>query len=420
MKIVFLATHPELATGYSKIANIITNYLAEQKGVEVTYICTSNTSPWENIRRTIHPKIQIVDAVAESIKRNSDEIYGINILEEVMYAIRPDIFFIYNDAIVTCRAFNALLKYRSECGGKTKFVSYIDLVYPYECQKYIQHINWNTDMILTFTDYWKNALMDMGVPGEKIRIFYHGINHQIIYKVSRTVGRNKYGFQSDDFIVLNTNRNSYRKANDITIRAFLMLLKRENMNPRIKLFINFSLDNSHGYNVMDVIETECLRQGLPYQDIIMKHIFQVPGERLTHLTDEEVNMIYNMSDVGLNTCMGEGFGLCNTEQASVGIPQVVSAVGGLCDIFEGETNMLVQPVVTMRLPNHMDAVRGDLHVCDASDFADKLQYYFQHPKERKEDGERIAKKINKKYVWSKLLPRMLSDLKAVCEGLPYP
>jgi glycosyltransferase involved in cell wall biosynthesis len=411
MKIVFLATHPEIHTGYSKIANMITNYLADLPDVELTYICTSNTNPEKNVKRFIHPKIQMIDGVAESIKRNSTELYGINILEEVMYDIKPDIFFIYNDAIVTCRAYNALLKYRSEYMGRTKFISYLDIVYPHECQKYIQHINNNSDKIMVFTEYWKKALTDIGVPEEKIYVFYHGINNNIIYQKSKLEIRGKMNFDMKDFIILNTNRNSYRKGIDITIRAFLIFLKRENMNPNIKLYINFSLDDRYGYNILDVIDTECLRLGLLYHTVITNHIFHSQNHGM--LTDEDINDLYNMSDVGINTCFGEGFGLCNAEQASLGIPQIISAVGGFTDIFEGEQNMLVQPVVAMRLPNHMDAVRGDLHICLAEHFADKLQYYYQNPDKRLEDGKRISKKINQRYDWKTLLPKMFAELQNI-------
>ena len=44
--------------------------------------------------------------------------------------------------------------------------------------------------------------------------------------------------------------------------------------------------------------------------------------------------MYNVGDIGINTCDGEGFGLCNFEQAGVGVPQIVPKVGGFLDFMQ--------------------------------------------------------------------------------------
>ena len=61
MRILFFATYPTQPTGYARIANILTNYLAEQ-GHEVHYLGISN---FKNaaIEREIHPFIQLIDAL---------------------------------------------------------------------------------------------------------------------------------------------------------------------------------------------------------------------------------------------------------------------------------------------------------------------------------------------------------------------
>ena len=45
-------------------------------------------------------------------------------------------------------------------------------------------------------------------------------------------------------------------------------------------------------------------------------------------TDELINEMYCMADVGINTAEGEGFGLCQFEAMGVGTPQVVPNIGG--------------------------------------------------------------------------------------------
>ena len=50
---------------------------------------------------------------------------------------------------------------------------------------------------------------------------------------------------------------------------------------------------------------------------------------------EELNVIYNACDVGLNTCKGEGFGLVNFEHAACRVAQVVPNHTSCKELFEG-------------------------------------------------------------------------------------
>ena len=82
------------------------------------------------------------------------------------------------------------------------------------------------------------------------------------------------------------NRNTVRKRWDITIKAFLEFLKREDMNPRIKLFCG-GLLRKQGWNIPQIIANEAYRQGLDVNTVLNKHVFSNP--KPLHLTDEEVN-----------------------------------------------------------------------------------------------------------------------------------
>jgi hypothetical protein len=45
------------------------------------------------------------------------------------------------------------------------------------------------------------------------------------------------------------------------------------------------------------------------------------------LDDGAINQLYNISDIGVNTSNGEGFGLCQLEHMYTGAPQLVTDVG---------------------------------------------------------------------------------------------
>lgn len=398
MRILFVASYPNQPIGYSKVANKITNFLAE-KGADIHYLGFSNF-PESAITRYIHPNIKFIDAIAEEKKLETNELYGVNIIDREMRRIKPDILFIYNDIIVVCRLMNALLTYREEFKDTYKTYIYIDLVYDFERPTFIEHMDRNCDRIFVFSEHWKRNLEDSGVSPEKIEILYHGVD--VLPYIDRTKARQQIGLSVDDFIVLNTNRNSYRKAWDITIGAFLIFLKKNEMDSRIKLYINCALKAASGYDILSVIKTECLRLKIDYSIVIKRHILHpsVPAK----LEDSEMHLLYNACDVGINTCLGEGFGLCNVEHATLGVPQVVSKVGGLSDIF-ADRCLCIEPAARLLASNLLDEHNGYLYVCSPEDFAEALDIYYKCPERRVTDGLAAKNYILEKYNWNAILER---------------
>ena len=86
---------------------------------------------------------------------------------------------------------------------------------------------------------WVNCCFEDEIPIDKIK------------------SKQQFGFSKDDFIILNTNRNNYRKAIDKTIDAFIMFLKLKYCDPRIKLFLNMLYDSNlevQGYDIFNLIK----------------------------------------------------------------------------------------------------------------------------------------------------------------------
>jgi glycosyltransferase involved in cell wall biosynthesis len=403
-RILFFGTYPNLPLGYSKISNIITNYLANQQRVRVYHLGVSNFEG-QQVERFIHPGITLIDAIKLSRRlKNSDELYGVDVIDHVIERIKPHVFIIYTDCIVTCRLFNELFAYRQRHPGQTRFVCYLDLVYSYQKSRYLNFIGQQADHIFVFSKYWKENMVAMGIPDSKLSIFAHGINRSIYMRVDREEARRFMGFGKDDFVVLNTNRNSYRKAHDIGIRAFVMFLKMADYPRGAKYFVNLECRAGLDYSLEDVIETECCRLGAPYDLVVNHHILSFPNETRSKVSDQAINVLYNACDIGINTCIGEGFGLCNAEHASVDRPQVVTNVGGLRDIFAPFPIMLVDPVAVITVPNKQDDHNGDAHICKAEDFAQRIHHLYTHPEEREELGRRVGEHIRQTYDWDKLLP----------------
>jgi glycosyltransferase involved in cell wall biosynthesis len=436
MKVLFCASYPDQPIGYSRIANILSNFLADQN-IDVYYFGFSNYKHLK-VNRYINPKIHFIDVLQkESIdvtgtgetrnqrfrrdwkslelsgtgdQLSGKENFGTTIICDVVEEIKPDMIFIYNDIIVTCRLFNSLQDYKKKFGKTYKMIVYIDLVYKFEKPLYIEYLKNEADFIFVFSDVWKSHLVDdFKFDQKKIEVLYHGFNQSIFFKVDKHEARKKLGIKLEDFIVLNTNRNTYRKGWDISISSFLQFYLLTKCDARVKLLINCRIDSTSGFNIIELVKISCIKLGLDYNHIINNQIIQLPNA--SELSDSVLNLVYNAVDVGLNTCIGEGFGLCNLEGACLDVPQVVSYVGGLIDMFSSSVeSMTVKPTAVIQCSNLQDDHIGDLEICDSKVFAKKIYDYYLDEKKREEDGMRIGETLRNKYDWDKILDEFKNNL----------
>ena len=399
MKILFFASYPDLAIGYSRIANILSNYLAEL-GNDVYYFGISNFKSNDKIDRYIHPNIKLIDGLEEEIKLGTNELYGVNSICEHIKLIKPDILFIYNDIIVISRIFNNFIERKINLDFK--ILTYLDLVYPYEKINLIRHIDKYSDKIFVFTKYWKNHLVQIGLDKNKVEILPHGFDNKTFFSIDKNDAKKYFNFKSDDFVILNSNRNTYRKCIDKTIDAFIIFLKKKNFAPNIKLFLNMEINSlSHsGYDILNQLEISCIKNNINYNYMINNHIFI---KQTTNLKDSQLNFLYNACDIGINTCVGEGFGLCNLEHGGIGKPQIISNVGGLTDIFESDYSIPVEPVEEYYVSNHTDFHGGYCKITKTEDFVNAMEKYYDNKELLLEHGLKSKNILPLKFDWKKIL-----------------
>lgn len=396
MRILFFATYPTQPTGYARIGNILTNHLA-QAGHEVHYLGISHFKD-SAVDRDIHPFIHLIDALTER-DEGSTELYGVDIICKKIQQIQPDIVLIYNDVIVINRILNEFI--HTKIKKTFKLCIYMDLVYEYQRLLYFQNIQAWADLILVFSECWQKNLMKIGLPAEKIAILPHGFDADLFQPMDTLAAKQAMGFAPDDFLVLNTNRNAYRKAHDITIEAFVKFLQKHDYNPKLKLFMNLLTNSGQGYNILELIKVICLKNDADYAKIVMNHIFIRPSD--VYFSDEKLNTLYNACDVGLNTCLGEGFGLCNLEHACIGKPQIISQVGALADIFKKDYASLIAPVAQLYLSPLTEDHQGYLDICSSDHFAEALGQYYHNRPLAETHGTFSREILTKKYEWATIL-----------------
>lgn len=170
------------------------------------------------------------------------------------------------------------------------------------------------------------------------------------------------------------------------------------MNPRIKMFCGGLSLHMDGYNMLEILITECNRLGLDVENVIHKHVFINP--KPLHLTDDEVNTLYNAADVGMNTCRGEGFGLTTIEHLYFNRPQIVSGVPALRETLKEYAHVVEPKVIIHSLSNERE---GGYHaICDYKDFADHLQICFKSADTVTGGREHVKQN----YDWNKVLKNL--------------
>lgn len=126
---------------------------------------------------------------------------------------------------------------------------------------------------------------------------------------------------ADSFVVLNANRNQPRKRLDLTLKGFAAFARGK--PKQVQLYLHTGIQDT-GWHVGKLAK----RYGIDDRLILTHSKEAVPG-----ISSEQLNLVYNACDVGLNTATGEGWGLPSFEHAATGKAQVVPRIGTLAEIW---------------------------------------------------------------------------------------
>jgi glycosyltransferase involved in cell wall biosynthesis len=149
----------------------------------------------------------------------------------------------------------------------------------------------------------------------------HGINSDLYKPVSVPTDFKKeiFGDKEYDFVLYWNNRNIRRKQPIDVILAFEEFVKElsEDKREKVCLLMHTAPVDENGTDLPKTIE-HCA----PNSKVIF-----APNR----YTEEQLNYLYNMSDVTINIASNEGFGLATAESVMAGTPIIVTVTGGLQD-----------------------------------------------------------------------------------------
>ena len=405
-RILLFGTHPKQFNGYSKVVyEIMKGMSKKSEKFELFVYGFQNCYVNNKHRMDIPSNVTIYDAQANENPKKMG--FGITEIKDYVTMNKPDVCIVYNDMMILHQVITQLKEVQKEQSMDFKIIAYVDQIYLNQKKQFLTFINENADMSMMFTSSWEECIKKQGLTTPTCYLT-HGINKHTYFPIRKDIARQYFNMNKDDFLILNLNRNQPRKRWDTCMKAFAEVVSRHRGKP-IKMIIATAVQGA--WNLLELFERELKKRDITLEEG-MKHI--VIMDRPQQMTDEETNILYNVADMGINTCDGEGFGLCNFEQAAIGIPQVVPRLGGFVDFFDDDNAFLVEPTMAYYVDNTRDMVCGEALLCDYSDFADCIEQYYESEDLRKEHGRICRERILANYSWDQVVDKLCTIIDQVC------
>jgi D-inositol-3-phosphate glycosyltransferase len=335
-------------TGFARVLHSIAKFLPEQ--YDISWIGVNYFGDPHKYKERIYPA-----SVA-------GDIYGIRRFNDIATKENPDIIFIVNDAWIQAHLLDEIKKFYTN-KKLPKIISYV----PVDAEDHDSDWYKNFDVVSTvvaYTEFGKKEIIKAAPQLEsRLMVVAHGVDTSVFHKLPGTKEALKKSFYPDNpsfyedsFIVFNGNRNQPRKRIDITMLAFKMFAEGKPEN--VKLYLHMGVTDSH----VDVIK---LAKRLKIDN---KLILTSPKTGVQNVSIDRLNQIYNVTDVGLNTGLGEGFSLTNIEHAATGAPQVVADHSALRELYS-DCGLLVPAEMQFVLDNIMTTG----YLVKPEDVADRLE-----------------------------------------------
>lgn len=362
-------------TGFSRVSHGILRFLTEQ--MDITGVGVNYRGDPHNFTFPIFPAFL------------GGDVYGVNRIVEILNRHQFDFIFILNDAWV-------LDHYLSNIKSRvTAKLPTIVTYFPVDAECHAEEWYKNYDVVtkaFTYTEFGKKVV-NAAAPDLNIGIIPHGTNLDIFFKrfTKREDAKihlfgdqlRELGNPKELFIVLSANRNQPRKRLDIAMEGFSLFAK--NKPNFVKIYMHAGVRDSS----VDIIK---LSQRFGIGDRL---ILSGTGIGVQNLPDYRLNDIYNACEVGLNSSLGEGWSLTQTEHAVTGALQIVPNHSACAELFH-DCGLLVEPVAKWTLDNSMTVGK----LVDPDGVAQALEIAYSDKKLRESLSEKAMKKFtDKKYLW---------------------
>jgi len=409
LKFMLVGTHCHQYTGYSKVTYGFIKELAKVPFLDVVHFGFQKHPQVNPLYRPYPLNVKAIDAAAlEKPVPGGQPLqgFGYTALPDVIRKEKPNVVLIYNDMAVVTRFLEEIRK--SGIPRNFKIWVYIDQVYNTQLQALIDVLNREADRVFAFTSYWKKCIKEQGV-NRPIDVLGHGFEEDVFKPMSKMEARRKAGlgqFPDDAFIMVNVNRNQPRKRYDLLLIAFAEMVVKYPTKP-IFLLCVCDRGEKGGWPLQELYMRELKLRGANVEQFMGRLLI---SSQDMIFKDEDINMFYNLADVGVTCADGEGWGLCAFEQMGVGVPQVVPELGGFKEFCTADNSVLVKPKYRMYLPLVHSPVGGEAEVVDPHDYCLAMEEYLLDSQKRKAHGEAARTKVLS-YTWERATANLVKRLR---------
>ena len=404
LKFLMVSTHAHQFTGYSKVSYNVLQVLSKLPWLSVTHYGFQKFPNVPPQYRPYPPNIEVIDGAATEKPGTGAQGFGIAALPEVIRRKQPHVVMIYNDMSIVTKFLEEIRK--SGIPRNFKIWVYCDQVYTTQLQGYLDVLNRDADIVFAFTPFWKKCLKDQGVT-RPLDTLLHGFDSRQFFTVPKEIVRKQIGIPNEAFVLLNINRNQPRKRYDILIMAFVELVVKYPTKP---IFLMCVCDKGEkgGWWLFEIYQRELKLRAVPIEQFGNR--LMISSQDMT-FKDEDVNMFYNVADVGISTADGEGWGLCQFEHMGVGVPQVVPDIGGFKEFCTTQNSVIVKPSHRYYLPSVYSPVGGEAHACDPHAICLGIEEYLLDTDKRLAHGKK-AKETVLAYTWETATANLVKRLTA--------
>lgn len=332
------------ATGFARVTHSLCDALRDEYDIHhigINYHGEPHDLPWK-----IYPA------------KNGGDVFGVQRLLPMIETVRPSIVFLLNDLWILADYMSKLRTLPD--AERPKIVMYCPIDAGPIDPDAIERVE-GVDRFVVYTRFAQIEI-EAALAGVRARrpdfvfpeieVIAHGVDTGIFRPVApdeigavtptgrRQAIRTLFGDDpemEDAFIVLNANRNQPRKRIDLTIEGFARFAAGKPVN--VKLHLHMGVEDA-GWNVMRLARRLGIDERL---------ILTTDGDNLPSVPLAQLNAIYNAAAVGINTAIGEGWGLVSFEHAATGAAQIVPRHSACAELWEGAALML-EPAMRLTTP----------------------------------------------------------------------
>lgn len=246
----------------------------------------------------------------------------------------------------------------------------------------------NADGVIAVSRSMQKDVQELyGVPPEKVRVIFNGVDVQKYKPTPDPAVLHRYGIDPDNPYILFVGRISRQKGITHLLRA------AAHLEDGVQL-------------VLCATDPDTAELGAEVERRI-KELRSRNGLRIIHISRfvpvDDIIPLYTHAAIFVCPSIYEPFGIINLEAMACGTPVVATAVGGIKEVVvDRETGLLV-PLESHCPGEHEPQAAAAL----ALNLAAALQSLLSHPEKRRSMGEKARKRVEEIFSWQQVARQTL-------------